>query len=91
VLEPADVLDPLLGVGRVPAEAPVLARRTHSADPGDANARLLRELQSSALTTDELAAITRLPFDETLRRLVELELEGRVERLPGSLFRARAQ
>jgi DNA processing protein len=43
------------------------------------------------VTFDVLAARTGLPFDQLAARLLELELAGAVERLPGGLLQRRAQ
>jgi len=43
------------------------------------------------VTFDVLAARTGLPFDQLAARLLELELAGVVERLPGGLLQRRAQ
>lgn len=83
VLEPADLLDPLVGLGVVPSEPPRRDRPECGPD-----GRIRRELHSAVLTPEELVEACRLPLELVLERLVALELDGRVERLPGRLYRA---
>ncbi len=86
ILEPADLLDPLVGVGRVAAEAPRAARPARL----DADARIRLQIGSTPLAAEEIAAAAHLPLAEVVERLLRLELEGKVERLPGRLYRNRA-
>ena len=48
---------------------------------------LLAALRGETLHAEELAARTATPLADTLTRLVELELAGRVARAPGGLWR----
>ena len=51
--------------------------------------KILHELKDSAAKSiDQLAVDTGLAPPELMARLSELELLGRVERLPGTLFRS---
>jgi DNA processing protein len=72
-----DALDHL-GIERGPAKG--------VSSPPD---KILRQLQDSVTKTiDQLAVDTGLAPPLLMARLSELELDGRVERLPGTLFRA---
>jgi DNA processing protein len=55
------------------------------------DAALRRALGHDPVTFDALAARTGLPSDQLAARLLELELAGIVERLPGGLLQRRAQ
>jgi DNA processing protein len=51
--------------------------------------KILQELQKSAAkSVDQLVVDTGLAPQELMARLSELELDGRIERLPGTLFRS---
>jgi DNA processing protein len=58
-------------------------------DPGDSDP-LLRALGHDPVTLDALQARTGWPTAELNARLLELELAGRVARLPGGLFQRQA-
>ncbi|MBE6447555.1 MAG: DNA-protecting protein DprA [Alphaproteobacteria bacterium] len=45
--------------------------------------RLLNSLSTTAITVDELVSYVKLPPQQVLTVLMELELENRIERLPG--------
>jgi len=82
----AEVLDELrqpalhLVSTRAPAQAPILGTEGDRPDP------LLDALGHDPVTLDSLQARTGWPTAELLARLLELELDGRVARLPGGLF-----
>lgn len=86
ILEPADLLEPLIGVGAVAAEPFCRGRATAPVDEP-----ILREIGSVARTPDEIAESVGRPVAAVVSRLVELELTGRVERLPGRRFRRLSQ
>lgn len=69
--------------GRAPAAAPSAAVDPRP-DP------LLEALGHDPVTLDSLQARTGWPTAELLARLLDLELDGRVARLPGGLFQRRA-
>ncbi len=87
ILEPADLLDPLVGIGVVRAEAFRRDRGSGAPPSPDDDDPLLREIAALARTPDELAEILGRPVGDVVARLVELELRGRAERLPGRRFR----
>ena len=78
----ADVLEELNWKGAAPAAAP-----SADAPQGDA---LLDALGHDPVTLDALAARTGESAAVLGARLLELELDGRVTRLPGGLFQRRA-
>jgi DNA processing protein len=82
-----DILEELQGPRALPRQASLLqdeaARGTDSADP------VLDALGPDPVTLDALLARTGWPTAEMNARLLELELEGRVARLPGGLFQRR--
>ena len=82
ILEPADLLDPLVGVGVCPREerSPRVRKRI------DKDTRIRLQIGSTPLTAEELARVTSLPLAEVLERLICMEAEGKVERIPGRLF-----
>lgn len=57
------------------------------AKPGDDEGTLLDELGHAPATLDALISRTGRPAGELFAELTQLELEGRVERLPGGLLR----
>lgn len=74
----ADIVEELRG------QRPLPARETAAAaDP------LLDALGHDPVTMDALQARTGLPTPELAARLLDLELDGRVARLPGGLFQRR--
>ena len=85
-----DVLEEL----RMPTAAPApVADKPgeQAATPDSDNAALLAALGADPVGFDALQARTGLPTDVLQARLLELELEGRVGRLPGGLFQRLAQ
>ena len=58
---------------------------------GDADAALLEALGHDPVTLDALLARTGLATAALQARLLELELDGRLARLPGGLFQRRSQ
>ena len=62
-----------------------------AAPPHSDNAALLAALGADPVGLDALQARTGLPTDVLQARLLELELEGQVGRLPGGLFQRLAQ
>lgn len=83
-----DVLDELGGdhgvLARPAAPAPVPARSGREKDP------LLSALGQDPQGLDALVARTGWPAGELQSRLMELELDGQVARLPGGLYQRRA-
>ena len=77
-----DVLEELRPATRVSAAAPQVT----PAEPDTSISPLLEALGFDPLGLDALQARTGLPIDMLQARLLELELEGRVGRLPGGLF-----
>jgi DNA processing protein len=59
-------------------------------EAGGPDAALLAALGHDPVTFDALAARTGLPSDQLAARLLELELTGVVQRLPGGLLQRRA-
>ena len=85
-----DVLEEL----RMPTAAPApVANKPgeQAATPDSDNAALLAALGADPVGFDALQARTGLPTDVLQARLLELELEGRVGRLPGGLFQRLAR
>jgi len=78
----ADIVDELRGQPPQPAKAADDA-------PEPASEPLLDALGHDPTTMDALQARTGWPSAELSARLLELELEGRVARLPGGLFQRR--
>ena len=76
-----------------PAQPSLFAAITaHDPDPDDGPDGALRAaLGHDPVTFDALAARTGLPSDQLAARLLELELAGVVERLPGGLLQRRAR
>lgn len=69
--------------------APTQARLALAPDEGAAADPLLDALGHAPVTLDALLARTGFPVGELTARLLELELDGRVARLPGGLFQRR--
>ncbi|MFO1330671.1 MAG: DNA-processing protein DprA [Rubrivivax sp.] len=69
--------------GLAPAAAAAAAAPAPDSDP------LLQALGQDPMTGDELQARTGWPMADLLARLLELELDGRVARLPGGQFQRR--
>lgn len=85
ILEPADLLEPLLGVGVVPHQPMQHTDRR----PLDLDTRIRLHIGSTPLCAEEIARAIGTPLAEVLERLMILESRGAVERLPGRLFRNR--
>ncbi|MGE8404790.1 MAG: DNA-processing protein DprA [Delftia tsuruhatensis] len=87
-----DVLDELQGTAaRLPLPKPVpAAAAVQSAQDPESDATL-RALAHDPLSLDELMDRTGMDAAALQAHLLELELEGRVERLPGGLFQRLAQ
>jgi DNA processing protein len=79
-----DILDELQAVSAGPSHSAIPAARP-GADP------LLDALGYDPVTLDALIARTGTPGHELTVRLLELELEGEVARLPGGLYQRRGQ
>lgn len=77
--------DDILGELNWSASPPVLAARLFERT-GDA---VLEALGHDSATLDAIGARTGLPASELAARLLELELDGRVARLPGGLYQRR--
>lgn len=91
-----DVLDELQGTAvRLPIAKPVPAAAAAAAAVQSAQAHendaTLRALAHDPLSLDELMDRTGMDAAALQAHLLELELEGRVERLPGGLFQRLAQ
>ena len=80
-----DILDELR------SESPGAARRSHDAEqaPTSSADPVLDALGQDPVTLDALGARTGMSAQALQARLLELELEGRVARLPGGLFQRR--
>ncbi|MBA4176090.1 MAG: DNA-protecting protein DprA [Leptothrix sp. (in: Bacteria)] len=87
VESPEDVLDTLVGPAAPPAQA-TLALESRDADAATHDP-LLSALGDDPVTLDALLARTGWPTSELSARLLELELDGLVARLPGGLFQRR--
>lgn len=80
----ADIVDELAGTrGARPADVPDLFGDDANADP------LLDALGDDPVTLDALLARTGWPTPDLTARLLELELDGAVARLPGGLYQRR--
>jgi DNA processing protein len=69
------------------------AETVSATEPPEADGRdgpLLAALGHDPVTFDALAARTGMAFDQLAARLLDLELAGRVQRLPGGLMQRRA-
>jgi len=86
VLGPRDLVEALRGVGAFQT-----AERSVDSEPMDdtLTASILVEIGSVARDADSIARATGIDSSAVIARLVELELEGRVIREPGGVFRAR--
>ena len=74
------------------ATAPaVLAAPPDGAESAGPDAALRAALGHDPVTFDVLSARTGMPFDQLAARLLELELAGVVERLPGGLLQRRGR
>lgn len=78
ILAPEDLVEAVLGVGAAPPE------RTEPPDDP-----LLAAIARRARTPEEIAAELGIDLESVRERIVWLELEGRVETLPGRRFRYR--
>jgi DNA processing protein len=77
---------PLAAQGHGDRAHPEPNQSDKSADAGDP---VLRALGHDPATLDALLARTGMPTGELSARLLELELRGRVARLPGGLYQRR--
>lgn len=84
----AEVLDELRQPGLPGLAAPAPARATPV--PATRDAALLQALGHDPLSLDSLQARTGQCTAELLSRLLELELDGQVARLPGGLYQRRS-
>ncbi|MCO5977156.1 DNA-processing protein DprA [Ideonella oryzae] len=101
VEEPQEVIDALRalhgGTALPPpaSPAPVVPTAVHDdtqAPPSDAQEDpLLQAMGHDPITLDTLAARSGWPVDQLLARLLTLELEGRVARMPGGLLQRRGR
>lgn len=97
VEEPHEVLDALRALHGGMALRPGAITpddETPAPLPGDADAQedpLLRAMGFDPVTLDALAARSGWPMDQLLARLLTLELEGRVARMPGGLLQRRGR
>jgi DNA processing protein len=80
-----ETADDILQELRLPPPAPAQPDDAPAADP------LLDALGHDPTTLDALSARTGWPSADLQARLLQLELDGRVARLPGGLFQRRAQ
>lgn len=79
-----DVLEELgLGVGA--NQAPTDAKSAQTADSG-----LLQHIEHTPIDTDSLVARSGMSIDEVVAELTMLELDGRIESLPGGLWQRRS-
>jgi DNA processing protein len=78
-----DVLEELRLQHRSPAVAAATADENEATEPTDP---LLAAIGHDPVTLDTLVARTGWPAHELSARLLELELEGQVQRLPGGLY-----
>ena len=83
VQDAADIVDELRGQRTLPAAAPAVAATTEPA--GDADP-LLDAMGHEPVTLDALQARCGWPTAALSARLLELELDGAVARLPGGLY-----
>ena len=87
----ADILDELDHA--LPRTTPPGTRsrpgRPQAPSPESADDSLLEALGHDPVTMDALAARTGWPLDRLAARLLDLELAGHVQRLPGGLFQRR--
>ena len=72
------------------ATARAEAATANPPEPDDPDGALLAALGHDPVTFDVLAARTGMPLDRLTARLLDLELAGRVQRLPGGLMQRRA-
>ncbi len=88
----AEVLDELRQL-RLPglARQPAAAARSNDAAPAPPAVPLLEALGFDPVSVDSLLARTGRSTSDLLARLLELELDGQVARLPGGLFQRRVQ
>lgn len=84
---PQDILDDLGATSATLAAAPAAATTPAPAQPS--NDPLLSALGTDPLSLDELGARTGWGSAELAARLLELELDGQVARLPGGLYQRR--
>lgn len=90
----ADIVDELppgwhTGAGTPPGARPLAPQQTPPLDPGAETDPLLQALGHDPCTLDALQARTGEATGTLLARLLALELDGRVARLPGGLYQRR--
>lgn len=91
LVESADEVLQALGQAQLPGLVPAWRSGEAASGPDDAPADpLLQALGHDPVSLDALQARTGWPTAELLARLLELELEGRVARLPGGLYQRQA-
>ncbi|MGH7591310.1 MAG: DNA-processing protein DprA, partial [Gemmatimonadales bacterium] len=81
LLEPADLLNLFPGIGPQVAVAPPVSGRTPE------ERAVMAELVATGIHLDQLVAILGRPVGNVLGLLLDLELAGFVEQLPGRIFR----
>lgn len=87
-----ETADDILQELRLPVPKAAVSAPTQSrAAPGGADGKLLEALGHDPVTLDGLSDRLGWPAAELQARLLEMELEGRVARLPGGLFQRRDQ
>ncbi|MGH7734932.1 MAG: DNA-processing protein DprA, partial [Gemmatimonadales bacterium] len=81
LLEPADLLNLFPGIGPQVVVAPPVSGRTPE------ERAVMAELVATGIHLDQLVAILGRPVGNVLGLLLDLELAGFVEQLPGRIFR----
>lgn len=87
VREVDDILHELAQWAAVPSAAAALSQRDESPEDGPESDALLRWLSSSPTPVDSLVGLSGLSVIECQRRLLELELQGRVTQAMGGWIR----
>ncbi len=93
----ADILEELSSPGRTPMVPAMALEAASGAQPDFASGAdegpdpVLRALGHDPATLDALIARTGWPTQDLSARLLELELQGQVARLPGGLYQRRAR
>ncbi|MGB7212406.1 MAG: DNA-processing protein DprA [Gemmatimonadales bacterium] len=85
LLEPADLLNLFPGIGPQADELPVVAAPVSGRTPEEQ--AVMAELVAAGIHLDQLVAILGRPVGAVLGLLLDLELAGFVEQLPGRIFR----
>lgn len=94
VEQASDILEELPPLTMDPAGAPAPAETCAAGEPAPADVDedpVLAAMGYDPVSLDALVARTGWPAAELSARLLDLELEGRVARLPGALFQRRAR